>query len=73
MKIAEHNATFTGLVSHASKQCGGTNADHGEDDADDADALAAEDADDGDATAAESASEDEAADAAAADVSAAGA
>ena len=76
MKIAEHNATFTGLVSHASKQCGGTNADDGEDDADDADdadALAAEGADDGDAPAAESASEDEAADAAAADVSAAGA
>ena len=73
MKIAEHNATFTGLVSHASKQCGGTNADHGEDDADDADALAAEDADDGDATAAESASEDEAADAAASDMSAVGA
>ena len=75
MKIAEHNATFTGLVSHASKQCGGTNADHGEDDADDADdadALAAEDADDGDATAAESASEDEAADAAASDMSAVG-
>jgi len=80
MKIAEHNATFTGLVSHASKQCGGTNADDGEDDADDADdadadALAAEgaDDDDDDAPAAESASEDEAADAAAADVSAAGA
>ena len=76
MKIAEHNATFTGLVSHASKQCGGTNADHGEDDADDADdadALAAEDADDGDATAAESASEDEAAHAAAEAMSAVGA
>ena len=76
MKIAEHNAAFTGLVSHASKQCGGTNADDGEDDADDADdadAVAAEDADDGAATAAESASEDEAADEVAADVSAAGA
>ena len=76
MKLAEHNATFQGLVSRASKQCGGTNADDGEDDADDADdadALAAEGADDGDAPAAESASEDEAADAAAADVSAAGA
>ena len=70
MKIAEHNATFTGLVSHASKQCGGTNAGDGEDDA--ADADEAEGADD-DAPAAESASEDEAADAAAADVSAAGA
>ena len=79
MRIAEHNATFTGLVCHASKQCGGTNADDGEDDADDADDaadaedLAAESADDGDAPAAESASEDEASDAAAADVSADGA
>ena len=82
MRIAEHNATFKGLLSHDFKQRGGTNADDGEggaddagdgeddaDDADDAEALAAEGADDGDAPAAESASEDEASDADAADVS----
>ena len=86
MRIAEHNATFKGLLSHDFKQRAGTNVDDGEggaddagddeddaDDADDADALAAEGADDGDAPAAESASEDEAGHAAAADVSAAGA
>ena len=65
MRIAEHNAIFQGLLTHASKKRDGTNAasSASEGDADD----------DDDAPAAEGASEDDAPEAVAANVSAAGA
>ena len=81
MRIAEHAATFHGLLSPASKQSGGTNAANSpsDDDADD-DAAVADDeacgaavADDEACDAADGASDEEACGAAAADSSAAGA
>ena len=64
MRIAEHNAIFQGLLTHASNKRDGTNA---------ASSASEGDADDDDALAAEGASEDDAPDAAAANISAAGA
>ena len=66
-KIAEHCATFEGLLSPAPKQRDGTNAANSASDDD------ADNADDGDLPATGGASDDEACDAAAAEVSVAGA